>query len=115
MSDIFLGLDQQDLTSLPIGFQGNLFVSCDPPRLSWPQVISLPSDVSPSDSVRSKMVQPSGFTEAFTAVFEHWSLESRTPSPSESKISSCAQPSSSTLVVGLSGQLSGFSPVRLSP
>ena len=48
MSDIFLGLDQADLSSLPADFQGNVFVSSEAPKTSWPHVISLPSNVSPS-------------------------------------------------------------------
>ena len=72
-------------------------------------------DLLSSEFVPNCTGHPSRFTEAFASVFEHWSLESRTPSPSESKVSSGEQPSDSTLVDGLSGQLSGFEPPRLSP
>ena len=48
MSDIFLGLDQEDLTALSKDFQGNVFVSSKAPDTSWPHVISLPSNISSS-------------------------------------------------------------------
>ena len=46
MSDIFLGLDQEDLSSLSKDFQGNIFISSKEVDTSWPYVISLPPNVS---------------------------------------------------------------------
>ena len=45
MSDIFLGLDQEDLSALSKDFQGRVFVSSHASQKSWPHVISLPTNI----------------------------------------------------------------------
>ena len=45
MSDIFLGIDEEDLLLVPEGMLGPIFLSEQKPKTDWSYVISLPKDI----------------------------------------------------------------------
>lgn len=87
MSDIFLGLDQADLSSLSKDFQGNIFVASNEPNKSWPRVISLPPNVSASEcSALSKTQSISYRGETYGYPLRPWVLARLLPGEQRAEI-----------------------------
>lgn len=87
MSDIFLGLDQQDLSSLPKDFQGSVFVSSQKPEKSWSYVISLPSNVSASGATPLSKTQSISYKgETYGYPLRPWVLARLLPGEQRTEI-----------------------------